>query len=792
MTAQDTGRARARACLRSFCSTAALLACGAAATHAVAQDAADQPPQEQVSTVGDIVVTAQKRSESVNRVPMSITALTGDTLRELGVNDIADIAKVAPGFRATPSSYSTPIYTIRGVGFNESSIGAKPTVSVYVDEAPLPFGQTTPIATLDIARVEVLKGPQGTLFGQNSTGGALNFIAARPTAEASGGLDLSYGRFDTVEIGGFVSGPLSDTLRARAAFKVERGGDWQENYNRDDSLGAVDRLSGRLLLDWTPNDRLSVSLNLNHFYDKSDNQAAQFVYVTPFHPDILARETPELLVYPKAPAEARAADWTPGRARPRRDNDQSQVVLRADYDANDNLTLTSISSYIDYSEDRYEDPDGVVFNNFGVHTTGGITSFSQELRATGDIGDRLSYIVGANYERDTARQHDLAYYPDNTNAWALEAFGGGYTSTYDQSTQKIETRAVFGNLDFALTDQIKLHGGARYTEHDIDFTGCTGDADGTVNLLFTRFANYLRSFSGAPAVPDILPGACVTLGPDLTPGLVSRDFNQTNTSWRAGVDWTPAPGFLLYGNISKGYKAGSFPLMAASISDQFTPVSQESVLAYEAGFKASLLQRSLQLNGAIFYYDYQDKQIRGRTEVPVFGQLERLVNVPESSITGAEVQLNWRPVEGLTFNLGATWLDTEVKKGVEGLFSTFGTPLDITGERFPLTPEWQGNADLAYDWAIGSDINAFAGVSAAYQGDTTGAFGRDARYDIDAYTLVDLRLGVRAADDSWRLWAWGRNVTDEYYWTNADRIGDTSVRFAGRPATYGVSLSLRR
>jgi len=767
---------------------ALLISCALSATG-VAH--AQTPPEDQGDQLADIVVTAQKRNESANKVPLSISTFSGDTLRALGVSQIGDLAKITPGLQVTPSPYSTPIYTIRGVGFNESTVGARPTVSVYVDEAPLPFAQMTPIATLDVERVEVLKGPQGILFGQNSTGGAINFIAAKPTNEFKAGLDVSYGRFDATEISGFVSGPLTDTLGIRVALKTEQGGAWQRSYTRDEKLGSADRIFGRVILEWKPTDRLGLSLNVNRFADQSDGQAAQFSYLTPLNAALLQEKFPAYFTYPTAPANARAADWTPGE-KPSRDNRQTQVVFRADYELTDALNLTSLTSYARYDEERTEDPDGVSLQDFAQFTNSSIRSASQEMRLTGDLGPATRFILGGNYEHSKVNQRNDLGFSENANAFALEPFGGKYNGTTDRSNQKIESYAGFANIDHDIGSTLTAHAGIRYTQYNIDFRGCSADSgDGVVSALFTNFANFLRSLSGQDPIAALAPGACFTLDATTTPGEVVRNFKQNNWSWRGGLDWKPANGTLLYVSASKGYKAGSFPLLPASVEDQLTPVSQESVMAYEAGFKLSLFDRKMQLNGAGFYYDYRDKQIRANTEVPIFGQLERLINVPKSRIVGAEIQATILPTRGLTVNLGGTFVDSKVRKGIDGIFGVYGNPVDITGESFPLTPRWQGSADVVYDTPVSGSLNAFAGATVTAQSRTSGGFGEEPELNIKGYALLDLRAGVHDADERWRVWLFARNVTNSYYWVNASRIGDTTVRFAGRPVSYGVTLSLR-
>jgi hypothetical protein len=206
------------------CAVAALLLAASSASARAEETAPAAPPAaapaaEEPAGVGDIVVTARKKQESSNSIGMSINALTGDTLAKQGILNTADLVKAVPGFNYTRSTYGTPVYTLRGVGFNETTLAAAPPVSVYVDEVPLPYSVMAQGAALDVQRVEVLKGPQGTLFGQNSTGGAINYIAAKPTKTLQAGADASFGRFDSFTGSAFLSGPITDTLRGRIAIR---------------------------------------------------------------------------------------------------------------------------------------------------------------------------------------------------------------------------------------------------------------------------------------------------------------------------------------------------------------------------------------------------------------------------------------------------------------------------------------------------------------------------------------------------------------------------------------------
>lgn len=256
---------------------------------------------------GEIIVTAQKRAQSLNDVALSITAASAEQLQSKGVTSVDQLSRISPGFSVGTTFTGNQVFSLRGVNFNTAQISASPTVSTYVDEASLPYAVMTGAMMLDVERVEVLKGPQGTLFGQNATAGSVNVIAAKPTGDLQAGFRTEVNNFGKVFAEGFVSGPLTDTLRARIAASITQFGDWQRGYyltdakNGDQNKGAV-----RLLLNWTPTEALTVSVNVNANYDKSDVQQYQIGSKAVVAP---GQQFPGFDAYP-LPNDARDADFS--------------------------------------------------------------------------------------------------------------------------------------------------------------------------------------------------------------------------------------------------------------------------------------------------------------------------------------------------------------------------------------------------------------------------------------------------------------------------------------------------
>jgi len=772
----------------------------------------------ETSSLQEIVVTAQKREQSINDVGMAITALGAQQLTTLGVNNIADLTKIEPSFVVSNSAYGSPVYSIRGVGYNEKSLAASPAVSVYVDEVPYAYPALTKAATLDLERVEVLKGPQGTLFGQNATGGAINYIAAKPTDKPESGFELTYGRFGATDLNGFVSGPVTDTLNARLAFDTNQGGAWQRSVTTGATLGDQDSVKARLLLDWNPNSDLRFALNLNGWTDHSDSLAAQLEKATPEDTYVI----PELASNPAMQAQLiklvgqinsspvvlndQAADWNTG-TEPKLDEQFYQTALRGEYSFSPDMELTSITSFEHYTQNDLLMNAGIALNNNDEQEMGSINSFSQELRLSGRaLGGALNWLGGLDYADDRVTEHNIGNLPESTPAYAFTPLGlPPFSSIGIYGSSDAKTEAAFGNLEYKILPDLSVHGGVRYTKSDIDFNGCLYNTD-------DNFADGLQIVQGAvKGAANVIPtpiGSCDTLDLKFNPGLVVESLDQNNVSWRIGPDWHITPDSLLYASVSKGYKAGSFPVLPGTGAIQFNPATQESLLAYEVGYKGEWLEHRLALDASYFHYDYRNKQLLGRILDPtgVFGVIDGLVNVPKSTEDGLELSATWRPVGGLSFNFSGTYLDARVT----GYFTTYdpysGKLTNFDGYTLPDTPRWIGNLGTQYEWTLTSGLVASVGANYRYQTATTSAFVSNADYApgaqyapgysagslaIAPYGLMDLRAGIGSADGRWNVSLWGKNVTDKYYWTQAFHVYDTTVRYAGMPATYGITVRYR-
>ena len=812
-----------------------------------AESAGQTGPAAAHNDEADIIVTANKREQSVNSVGLTIQTASALDLTNRGISGPADLAKLVPGFTFTQSLYSTPVFTLRGIGLYDATFGASPSVSVYTDQIPRNVPVMSDALDLDISRVEVLKGPQGTLFGQSSTGGAINYIIAKPTKEFHAGFGASYERFDRASVEGFVSGPITDDVQARLAVKGVSGGAWQRSLSRPDDInGDARRIEGRFTLAIQPTQALQIELMATGVRDRSDPLAPQYagtllnIYpnaaaataarnpyavidpvryaalTTPTSPgydaSFVGRQTTvtnrlnganaakaagaRALLGTPISNNARDAEWTPGLLG-KSDNSYYQFSGRVDLDLGSDLKATYIAAIAKQKLAYSQDLDGTTAQVVDVPLDGDVRTFNQELRVALDTS-RFHGIVGASYDNIRTSQNNFFYLGDySANADLI-------TTTLNNFTSRMRSYGIFGNAEYKVTDNLTLQGGIRYTNNRQSASYCYNDpasdtAQGTAFLFGAALNSVpitIRPGQCFPTTGDLLLG---TARSTLTP--VNESLQEDNVSFRVGANYKFDQGALLYVTVSQGYKAGIFSAIGASRVNQYTPATQEKVVAYEGGFKVPLFGRKLQINGAAFYYDYADKQVRGRVQDTVFGLLEKLLNVPKSYIYGIEGEIVVRPVTGLTLSANATYLKSKVISNYsatpDGLnvYNAAGYTGNFRGSELPYTPKFSGSVDAQYEFPVSDQWNAFVGGTLTYQGEMNTTFDTGTLlatdFNIQEYALLDARLGATSADGRWRVSLFGRNIADKSYVTAVSTFLDTLVRYRGRPATYGISVGFK-
>jgi iron complex outermembrane receptor protein len=697
----------------------------------------------------EILVTAQRREQNINDVSIAITAFTGDFIRRSGLNQSLELAAFTPGLTvATTNGDANPIFSLRGVGQLDYPANSNPAVSVYLNEVFVPSHAMLGFQLFDMERVEVLKGPQGTLYGRNTTGGAINFITRKPRQDeaANGLLRLDYGRYDTYEVEGALGGAIADTLAGRIAVMTrQRNGGHQVNRFDDSKHGEVDRVAGRAMLEWAPTEGLSVLFAYQHGEEDSDNQYYDFRGFA--DPVTFGPCATRLNNNPNGCVDLFGNTETEGspfnvNTNPLFgsiiDSDADGGSITVDYDFG-RATLTSVSGYQTFDRVMTEDFDATPQIQFDDRYENSIWLASQEVRFTSDDSWPFDWIFGLYYSEDSVKGFSL---------FALDDFGAGRLDA--RWKQETRSAAAFGNFQLPLSERWKLIGGLRYTDEKKEFAGGSG--------LGTPDTAFLLSFT-------------------------DTDIGETDLSGELGLEYRPSEDRLLYAKLSRGFKSGGFDGGFSSSNDELLPVDPEDVVALEVGIKAALLQHSLQLNTSAYFYQWNDFQSQVSQ---LRGGIPQLVldNAGDAEIAGIEMALSWLPMERLSIGAGLNYFfKSEI---VESLDSS------LVGNDTPNTPELTFNGDVRYDWPMmfGGEGTAFVQAGFSWKDDVFFEVANRDTVAAESYWLVDMRLGITALNNQLEIAAWGRNLSDEEYRiggnTGADFTAD--VFYYGMPRTYGLSM----
>lgn len=810
-----------------------------------------QPEAQRGFGLDEIIVTAQKREEAASTVPIAITAYSGEDMATLGVTDTRDLRNLVPGFSAADSGYNTPIYTLRGIGFNDSTYSATSTVGLYVDEVNLPYSIMTKGANLDLQRVEVLKGPQGILYGRNTTGGLINYIANKPTDSYESGFTGTYARFGTTDVEGFVSGPIAEGLLGRLAVRdIRSQKGWQQSVTRpDDTIGKVDKQALRGALDWTANEDVFLRFVLDGWIDKSDSQMPQPVGlkiqqpIVPNTPEEITAFTaginnalaagalstaqiplvnsvlagnavlpPQVANYPIQPIDnedPRAADWAPGFPWELNDNFYS-ASLRGNWTLSDSYTATGIASWLEVrSEGSQLNQSGVDTLNSDRSLNASIKTRALELRLSRDAGDSVKWLGGVNASYDDGYEQNTLYvetvsvlFPDpvtgHTVADKVAIFG-------DQDATQV---AAFANGDWQFTDTFKLSGGLRFTQEKREHVACSyviaesegpGGIPGALPAAFTALASRDDPQIVTPGphqeVGDFsgdcfpLTGDGALMPVDADPGLFRDSITDRNVSGRVALDWKPRDGALVYGSVARGFKSGGYPVTNTTQHFQYTPTEQEELLAYELGSKLTVLDGALRFNTAVFFYDYKDKQLLTRFLDPVFGPLPILRNAPKSEVKGVELDFQANPFTGLYIAGAGALIKTEILEFTSTNIN--GEQEDFAGRPFNFTPELTYTllADYTFPFSLANSASLAVAADYTYTDETNSTLEEDPRFTHLESKVVGARVRAAANDESWTLTLFGRNLTNEVVTVSNFNVGDVITRFVGPPRTYGLTLS---
>jgi len=724
---------------------------GLASSASLANFAAE-PAATDANTLGEVVVTAQRKEESAQNVGIALSVISGDELADKAITNVTGLQNAIPSLQIEPAfGGGQPQFRIRGVGFLDYTSNNASPIGVSLDDVAFALPIQTAGQLFDVNRIEVLRGPQGTLYGRNTTGGQINFISNRPTADTHAGLTVEYGSHNEVNAEGYVSGSIAEGLLGRLSVATEQGGEWQRNRDTGQRLGNKDKIAGRGQLEWKPQDAIDLRLGFHLAEDKSDETGLYLLrpytrtnalgVVTTTIPADTSRYVTD---WNLNPAFASLTGLRPG-SKPGVDNSNNGVDLSANIDFG-GARLTSISAYNRMIRREYGDWDATQYHDSDEFFRSDLDVFSQEVRVASTGDGRLGWVAGVFYSDLDLHEK---FYSDFTDA---KNIGGIALTQYEQEARSF---GEFGQATYRFNDALKATLGVREDHETRELIG-----------LNTGFL-----------VPDI---------PSFTGGAISHSITSNLPSGKFEIDYTPQPGTLVYESVSRGVKSGGFTAhntVAAPVAEPFEP---EKLTAYEVGIKSDVTS-TLRLDAAAFYYRYKGEQVLGKVFDAVSqSYVGKFVNA-DSRLAGGEVELEWRPLAGLSIS--------EYAGFVEGYFTNKvldSNAVDYSGR--PLSvPKWSLGGDVSYGWDLG-DYRLTAESNYSFH-DTYSQFYLlgSSDFTIPKYWLANASISLSPASGApWTVSLWGRNIFDKSYdVTRNFFLPGTEVAQAGEPATFGIRVSYR-
>lgn len=708
---------------------------------------AQQAPPDRATTIDEVIVTAQRREQAAQDVGIALSVLSGESLVQQGVTNVNQLQNATPNLEVEPAfGGGAAQFRMRGVGFQDYASNNSPTVGVYVNEVAYPVPVMTQGLIFDIDRVEVLRGPQGTLYGRNTTGGAISFVTKRPTEELSAGLMTEWGSHDLFRAEGHVSGPLAGGLRGRLAVSTEQGGAWQTNRVTGESLGDADRTGARALLAWDPSESLSLLLDVHGGIDKSENLGLYLL--SDLHtrlgagPVIPADKDRSKTGWGISPRFAASIGRAPN-AKPGRDNSSWGTSLNANL-ALKGMNLTSITSYETLDRSEYGDWDSSASVEADTFFGSDVDVLSQELRLASDNDSNLTWVAGFYYSKQDLNER---YFSD-----FIDIYGTYAQVTYDQ---KVASWSLFGQAEYAFTNQLKAILGLRYEEETRELEG------------------FGSAFGGSTALPP-----------------TTVDTKMTPLTGKAALEFKPTDNLLLYGSISRGAKSGGFTTYNTGNRSGIEPFDPEILWAYEVGFKADP-SRAVQVNGAAYYYDYNGQQVLSAV-CGANGPVGRFTNA-DSKIYGAELEGVFRPAAGLRISQSLSYKKGEYTDFLDlDIGKCRQTPrvtayIDKSGEEIPF-PAISYAGSISYDWTV-SGFAVTAEANYSYRDEYPSWLG--VKYDVPDYWLANASVTVGPENANWSVTFWARNLFDQEYDLTRNFFTSADIAQPGRPRTIGARLSLQ-
>lgn len=715
----------------------------------------------ETATVEEIVVTAQKRSENLQDVPVSVAAFSGEALTERGVTNVIGLNNLAPGLRiSSGDAAANPKIFIRGVGLSDFNPNSSSGVGIYMDGVYVGSPLAQMAGFYDIGQIEILRGPQGTLYGRNTNGGAVNITTRRPTQSYTAEASAEYATYNAVNLNAAVGGPLAtDRLAVRAAAQYVKDDGYTYNRFTGNDLNDTDYWAIRLSALYTPTEDIEVLFQVNRFANRGSATQPQHRALFPGTP---AATGPDGFCAPAYYSSGQCSDAF-GYA----DTDNNDLALDANQEGKDKIdlfgtsaqatwnlgsvSLVSVTAYSWAHRNAFENTDASPAQMLEINYLARQQQFTQELRLQSNDGpdSRFKWVVGAYYMDETVKDastqdvlRDLRpLFPDGYSlADSVAAFSYPYT-------QETKGYAVFGQTDYRITDQLTGTIGLRYSSDEKSFD-YQSEAEGGLIVLLT--SNQKKTFSA--------------------------------WSGRLGLRYELSDDASVYATYNRGYKSGGFFGGLATTPGELEPYDNEQLDAYEVGFKSQLFDRRVRLNLSAFYYDYKDQQ--------VFAQALRngltvlvLDNAANSEVYGAEIEVSARVTRNFKVDAGLSLLNAEY-----GEYESQGD--DFTGNRLPQSPKATFNIAATYSYPLASGAELTGAIDAAYSSKIYFDNSNAERLSQDAVWIAGAQGRWTSPDGSIEAGVFARNLFDETYTVSISNIDSLGVDLLtlNRPRSVGVFL----
>jgi iron complex outermembrane recepter protein len=732
-----------------------------ASLPAIAQDDLDDFALEEV------VVTAQKRAQSLQDVPISVSAVGGEKLAEAGIENLQDLSAYVPNLKIVEGGLVPQLY-IRGIGSGANQ-GFEQSVGTYSDGIYMGRSLQSRGSFLDLERVEVLRGPQSILFGQSSIAGAISLVSAKPTDEFEGMISASHApKHDDTEINFYASGPLTEDFKARLAVRDRQEDGYLKNRIINEDAPELDEQAARLTLGWDVNDSLETLLKIETASIERDNGRPGQVTDYGGYPVTATIPLTD-------PAELDHNQYSNNLNSMEFDSDA--YVLNVNYELSNGVTFTSITSYteFDYDEENY-DGEASEVDLLSLDMDEQFDQFSQEFRLTSPGGETVDYIIGVFYQ-----ESDQEYQEDASLVVSSLSLPSPFDSLVMRNfQQETETWAAFAQATWNVSEELRFTLGLRYTRDEKDATR-TQD---TFSINFPGVSQSgISAIDGLPCAISADCSVLVSTALGGTFGLIDHtledDFSKTNWTPSVNAQYDITPDIMLYATYSEGYKAGgydargindstssnnpfSLPILALG-GDNFG-YDQEEAETIELGAKMSLLDNTAELNIAIYQTDYTDMQIS--TFDGTFGF--NVFNAGEATVRGMEMDGRWRPTASVLLTAGIAYLDFEWQEYEEAACPRQGPAVvnangncDASGRENLQTPEWTANLSANHVLPIGDAFELRTTLDANFKDNHYTANDLDDRSEQSGATIYNMRVALASADDKWHVAVIGKNLTDK-------------------------------